>query len=137
MLWLATGQIFGFISATGQLSLAEVRDHFLVTGLKSFTSIWGSRHRTSLLTPALLERLGIDPEKPEPDLFKVFMVAVKIFKYYVFWPYKLLGLSASVPEISFFVIVTFANMVYGFASIWGFIVVGQMLTEYGNCFRVY
>jgi hypothetical protein len=137
MLWLFTRQIFGLISARGQLKLAKVRDHFQVASLRSFTSIWDSRHHTSPLTPALLERLGLDPVRPEPVFFGAFMVAVKMLKSYTFWPYKLLGLSASVPEASFFVIVVLGTTMYGFASIWGFIVVGQMLMEYGNCFRVY
>jgi hypothetical protein len=136
MLWLVTGQIFGLISAMSQLELAQVRVRF-PTAFGVFGVIRSSRHRISLLTPALLERLGLDPETPEPRFFKVFMVAVKIFKYYVSWPYRLLALGSSVPEVSFFVIVILCSAIYGFASIWGFIVVGQMLTAYGNCFRVY
>jgi hypothetical protein len=138
LLWLFTGQIFGLFSALGQLSLAKVRDHFRMIGLRSFTKIWSSRHhRTFSLTPALLERLGLDPEKTAPGLYRTFLVAVKIAKSFTFWPYKLLDLSASVPEASFFVIVALATTMYGFASIWGFVVVGQMLVDYGNCFRVY
>ncbi|KAI4129762.1 MAG: hypothetical protein LQ338_002072 [Usnochroma carphineum] len=126
--------IFGLFSAAGQLWMAQRRDFPLA---KYFGAMWASKRDTSLLTPDLLQRLGLDPERPKTRLFKGFMLVMKIFNYTLYWEGKLFssGNADSETRLSYTVAIVIAEC--GFASIWGFIVVGQMLTAYGNCFRVY
>ena len=136
MLWLVTGQLFGLILATSQIDFARRNNADVAEALSGTLSSFRDKEVAS---PDLLERLGLDPEARLPYLARLFKPAGKVYWYYTFW--SLMASSSFFnrlkPDVSIFVILIFAIAIYGATSIAGFVIVGQMLVEYGNCIRVY
>ena len=132
MAWLGTGQLCGLIMAVailGSDAASQVEP----------LNIWSAFSSRGLATPELLRRLDIE-DNANTTLYLIEMIRlpVKTAIYCLFWPYRGISLLLlQLPEAGELVLFIATASVYGFPAIWGFIIVIQMLKNYGNCIRVY
>ena len=131
MAWLGTGQLCGLMMAVA------IRGFDAASQVELF-DIWNAFSSRGLATPELLRRLDIEDNANTNFYIEMIRLSVKTGNYCLFWPYRGISLLLlQLPEAGELVLFIATTSVYGFPAIWGFIIVIQMLKNYGNCIRVY
>ena len=124
MTWLVSGQIFGIVMAT------LMRDRSMSdTIMRDFRS-GNSAKRKALITDQLLQRLGIDTNQDSRRKLESLVPSDPTPGFLIF-------LMKTFPEFVALYVYMVNALVYGVCGLWGFVIVGQMLLNYGNCIRVY
>lgn len=130
MIWLGMGQGFGLMMAIAILH-SEYAD-----AANTFLHFWSPKSRKHLITPELLQRLGINGTTEASRWFHFLKSAVKVYGLLWYWPYALICRFFDEEDASKATLL-FSSLVYGTPAIWGFVIIINMLRDYGNCIRVY
>lgn len=130
MTWLTSGQIFGLFMALAMQSRSEVSE-----GIAKDPLLASGAEYKDLVTDELLQRLDINAEPEWRNKFRPSVFVFNLIKMTTLWP--LILLARVPPEIGALSIYATNALVYGVTALSGFVIVGQMLLDYGNCIRVY
>jgi hypothetical protein len=130
MTWLASGQIFGILMAV----LMRDRNNFSENFVKA-PAFTDSADRKALITDELLQRLDINADQESRRKFESMVSLFELTNFAAMKP--VVSLVRAFPEITALYLYMANAVVYGICGIWGFVIVGQMLLDYGNCIRVY
>lgn len=121
MTWLSIGQIFGALYA---LFIISEQDN----------PVFMSRE----ISGALLANFGLDTTRDTYSWWKLSNWPAEILRLpYAIRIWGAALVNARGPEANFVVFDGLYALIYGIPAIWGFVIVAQMLSEYGNCIRVY
>lgn len=124
MTWLAIGQVLGLI-----FTIMFQIDTSLLSSLGPDPPFWAGLDVSQLLTNLDL-----------PEVSHTTWTQTLATRFYSFWSSVMSSpllypttLLHSTPEFGYCLV----YLCYGVPSIWGFVIVAQMLLDYGNCIRIY
>lgn len=130
MTWLAAGQVFGLFLAFVMHQRGEIPTHMMEDPKDRLQEL-------NLLTDELLRRLDIITDNETRSRFQTVISGLHTYRSLLLWPIWLMARSSAKTIVYTFFIYTGNALIYGITAIWGFVIVGQMLLDYGNCIRVY
>lgn len=125
MMWLVSGQIFGAFLAGYQGDRgSQVRSWFV-----------NSAARKILITDELLQRLDINADQETRRKFESMVSRFELKKFAAMKP--VVFLTRAFPEFQALSAYMYFAIVYNICGVAGFVIVGQMLLDYGDCIRIY
>lgn len=125
MVWLVLGQLLGPILAEWQKERGSTEMDWATY----------SADREALITDELLRRLDINADQESRRKFDAVVSRLELRKFAAMKP--VVFLSRAFPEFQALSLYMYFAIAYNICSIWGFVIVGQMLLDYGDCIRIY
>jgi hypothetical protein len=131
--WLGVGQVFGLVMA---MNILRSNTSSQKTFYRIYWSFFGGLSRRHLITPELLKRLDLGDRTSGIQLVDKFLM-LKNYVMAQFASFFKFAMTFASPEAMGKFSILMSAIVWGFPAFWGFVIIAEMLLDYGNCIRIY